>query len=304
LCGIRIPIKSHNLKKNKKGGKTAMNINEFNDIVYEKDEETGIVTLTMNTPKRKNAMSPVTLLEVFWAFDIMEKDNTAGAMIITGAKDPDLNEPEREAFSSGGYFDIAALQSISEEIKSQIDLTDIAQKKLTLKMWRQEKPVIAAINGLAIGGGFTLPLAGADYIFMSEHAWISLPFVRLGIMPEFASTFLLPRIIGFQKAKEIMYSGERITARQAFDLGLVNKVLPHDELLPYARQEALRLIPPKSPGLALKLTKKALHKQLLEELSEALDRENEGLNRCFKSADFFEAIQARKEKREPVFKGA
>lgn len=276
---------------------------DFRDIKYEKEEATGIVMVTLNTPKRKNAMSPYTFLELFWAVEAMEKDEGARVMILTGAKDPDSNDPTKEAFSSGGYFNLAAMVKMRGEFKDQIDFTDIAQKKFTLKMWQFDKPVIAAVNGLTVGGAFTMCLSCADLIYVSEHAWAQLPFVKIGILPELSSSYLLPRLLGFQRAKEIMYFGERITAQQMFELGLVNKVLPHDQLIPYAREMALKLIPPGGAWMAIRMAKRALHQPLLKEITEALDRENEGLNQAFGTEDFREALKARAEKRNPVFRG-
>ncbi len=192
---------------------------------------------------------------------------------------------------------------MDEKTKSEIDLTDIAQKKLCLKFWQLDKPVIAAINGLAIGGGFTIPLACADLIYVSEHAWVKLPFINIGLIPELASSYLLPRLVGFQRAKEIIFFGEKLPAPKLCDMGLVNKVLPHDELIPYAKKMALKLIPPQGAGLATRLAKQAFHKPLIEAVTKALDIENEGLNKTIASADFWEALAARKEKRDPVFKG-
>lgn len=279
-----------------------MNVENFKEILYQK-EDNGIVTVTLNIPKRKNAMSMVTFWELFWAVDAMEKDDTARIMILTGAKDPDSEDPTKEAFSSGGYFNTAGLVSMSDEAKAEIDLTDIAQKKLTLKMWQFDKPVIAAVNGLVIGGAFTMCLSCCDLIYCSEYAWASLPFIGLGIIPELASSYLLPRLIGFQRAKEIMFFAQRITAQELYDLGLANKVLPHDRLMPYARERALKLIPPQGAEYAIRLAKRALHKPLLEAVTTALDMENKGLNEAFTTADFMEALKARKEKRIPVFKG-
>lgn len=279
-----------------------MKIDEFKEIRYQK-EDNGIVTITLNSPKRKNAMSMVTFLELIWAVEAMERDDTARVLIITGAKDPDNEDPTKESFSSGGYFNPAVVASMSDELKAQIDPTDIAQKKFTLKMWQFDKPVIAAVNGLVIGGAFTMCLSCCDLIYCSEHAWASLPFIGLGIIPELASSYLLPRLIGFQRTKEIMFFGEPINARELYTLGLVNKVLPHDQLLPYARERALKLIPPQGAGYAIRLAKQALHKPLLEAVTTALDRENQGLNEAFTTADFIEAITARMEKRIPVFKG-
>ena len=195
------------------------------------------------------------------------------------------------------------LTEIPDAVRGEIDLADIAQKKLCLKMFSFEKPVIAAINGLAIGAGFTMPLAGADMIYMSEHAWIELPFVGLGLVPEFALTYLLPRMMGFQKAKEIVYFRKRVSAEQALEWGWVNEVLPHDELLPYAREMARRLIPPEGPGLAVRLAKRAFHKPYIDAITKALDVENEGLNQGITTYDFGESLRARKEKRSPVFRG-
>ncbi len=261
------------------------------------------MTVTINRPEIRNALTLVVLLELYWAVDNIEKDDTVTAMIITGAKTPDSDDPTGEAFSSGGYFNLADFESLDEKTKGEIDLTDIAQKKLCLKFWQLDKPVIAAINGLAIGGGFTVPLACADLIYVSEHAWVKLPFINIGLIPELASSYLLPRLVGFQRAKEIIFFGEKLPASKLYDMGLVNKVLPHDELIPYAKKMVLKLIPPQGAGLATRLAKQAFHKPLIEAVTKALDIENEGLNKTIASADFWEALSARKEKREPVFKG-
>jgi enoyl-CoA hydratase/carnithine racemase len=276
---------------------------EFRDIIYDKETDTGIITVTLNTPQRKNALSLYTFLELWWAADIFQKDDSAHVMIITGARDPNNPDPGKEAFSSGGYFNPDATDGVDPELLDQLDPTDIAQKRVVEKMWALDKPVIAAINGLAIGGAFTLALSCCDLIYMSEHAWFRLPFVRLGLVPELASTFILPRLIGMQKTKELMYFGEDISAAQALELGLVNAVLPHKELLDHVREAAGKLIPPNSPAMAVRLTKRALHRQLNGDIQRALEDENIGLNQAMGSEDFIEAITARMQKRPPVFKG-
>ncbi len=286
-----------------------MSVQEFNDITYDKDKSTGIVTIVLDSPERKNALSDVTFWELYRAFETIQEDDTAKAMIITGGKDPKVSSPEKEVFSSGGYFNPETGPidendpSVSQEAREQINFTDIAQKKLTLKMWEFDKPVVAAINGYAIGAGFTMPLAGADFIIASEHAWAMFPFVRLGILPEFASTFLLPRLLGVQRAKQILYLGEKLSADELLALGLINKVVPHEKLMSSARGMVLDLVPPKAPGFAMKLTKQALHKPLIENLKASLDMENYGLNKTFSSFDFLEGMSARKERRTPVYQG-
>jgi len=280
-----------------------MKIEDFKDIKYEKDEKTGIVTLTLNCPYRKNALSFYSFFEIDAALDALEKDDTAGAMIITGAIDAENHDPQKEAFSSGGYFNPDAHKDVSPEILQQIDMSDIAQKKMTLKMFNCSKPIIAAVNGFAIGGAFTMVLSGADLIYASEYAWFKLPFLELGITAELASSFILPRLLGFQKAKEIIYFSQKISAIEAHEMGIVNQVLPHDQLLNFTREQTLKLVAPGGPAFAVRKMKKILHQPFIDVLSETLDRENEALNECFKTADFGEALMARGEKRDPVFKG-
>lgn len=279
-----------------------MNVKDFKEITYQK-EDSGIVTVTLNMPKRKNALSKYTTFELYWAVDAFEKDETAGVMILTGAKDPDSTDPKTEAFCSGGFFSPSALAAVGEDIRGQIDASDIAEAKLTLKMWQCSKPVIAAVNGLFIGGGFTMCLACCDLVYCSEHAWAQLPFARLGIIPEIASSYLLPRLIGLQRAKEIMFFGDRIPAAKLLEMGLINDVLPHEKLMPFVRETALKLIPPQGAGYAIRMIKKTLHKPLLESVRAALSLENLGLNETFKMSDFAEAQAARKEKRPAVFRG-
>jgi 2-(1,2-epoxy-1,2-dihydrophenyl)acetyl-CoA isomerase len=167
-----------------------MNISEIKDIKYFK-EKNGICTITIDVPKRKNAMSFVTFLEIETVLEDMEKDDNAQVLIITGSK-------EANAFSSGGYFNMNMYTKIDPKIREELDLTDIAVKRLCLKFWKFSKPVIAAINGLAVGAGFTMPLSGADLIYMAEDAYIGFYFIRRAVMEEFASDFLLCRYFFFK----------------------------------------------------------------------------------------------------------
>ncbi len=272
-----------------------MNIEDLNDIIYEK-EENGICTITFNTPKRRNAFSQITFLEIETVLDDMERDKNAKILIMTGCK-------EANAFSSGGYYNVKFQTSIPQKIKEQIDFMDLAQKRLCMKLWDFSKPIIAAINGLAIGAGITMPLIGADLIYMSEDAWLGFYFVNRAVVPEFANSFILPFYLGFQKAKQVFYFGDKISAQEAEKLGFVNKVLPPDELLPYAREQALRLIPPKGPSLSIKLMKKTIHAYFREIISNTLDLENNGYKAAFKTHDFRESTKALMQKREPKFKG-
>ncbi|MGV9203724.1 MAG: enoyl-CoA hydratase/isomerase family protein, partial [Promethearchaeia archaeon] len=272
-----------------------MNIEDLNDIVYEKGED-GICTITINRPERRNAFTHVTFLEIETALEDMEQDDDAQVLIMKGSD-------EGNAFSSGGFFDIKALSSISPEIRKELDLTDIAQKKLSMKLWDFSKPIIAAINGLAIGAGITLPLIGADLIYMAKDAWLGFYFVRRAVVPEFSISFLLPFYVGFQRAKEILYYGDKITAEEALNLGFVNGVVPGDNLIAHCRNKAKQLMPPNSPTLSIRMMKKIMHNPFRKYLADTLDLENEGNQAAFKTADFRESTRALKEKRDPEFKG-
>ena len=261
-----------------------MNANEFTDIIYEK-EENGICTITLNRPEIKNALSQRTFFEIETVLTDMELDRDARVLIITGCK-------EANAFSSGGYFDLKFFKP---------NIVETQREKV--KLWNFSKPVIAAINGYAIGAGITMILMGADLIYMAEDAWLSFNFVKRGIMAQSAMSFLLPLYLGFQKAKEILYFGERITAIEAAKLGLINKVLPLEELLPYARKMAKKLIPPEGPSLSVKLMKKVIHEYFGDIVFRTQDLEKNGNKVLFKTHDFREALRAFKEKREPAFKG-
>ncbi|MHA1147149.1 MAG: enoyl-CoA hydratase/isomerase family protein [Promethearchaeota archaeon] len=272
-----------------------MNPEDFKQIKYNK-EENGILTVILNWPERKNALSPLGLLELWYALEHAEKDRNIKVLILTGCE-------EAGAFSSGGYFSQDMLKEIPEEIRKEIDLRDMASKKLCLKFWEFSKPVISAINGLAVGGGFTLPVICSDLVYMADDAWWALFFVKRAVIPDFATTVLLPLYIGMNKAKELFYFGDRMTAKDAEQLGLVNKVLPKEDLMPYVREQALRLIPPKGPALSIKLMKKIIHSYFRDFIEKQMDLENRHWAKAIRSKDFGESLKALKEKREPNFIG-
>jgi len=272
-----------------------MTLSDFQDIIYEK-EENGLCTIIFNRPERRNAISKLTFVEIETVLDDMEQDKNAKVLIITGCK-------EAKAFSSGGYVSKDYTASIPRKIRKRLDFSDIVEKKLILKFWDFSKPIIAAINGLAIGVAATLPLAVADLIFMADDAWLAFYFVKRAIMQESGTSFLLPFYLGFQKAKELLYFGDKVTAQEALRLGLVNTVLPSDKLLSYVREQALRLIPPTSPSFSIKLMKKTLHTYFKDILSKTMDLENKNDLIVVKSEDFRESVRALREKREPIFIG-
>jgi len=275
---------------------------EFKEITYQCDEATGIVTLTLNIPARKNALSGYTMHELFHAAQWFDQDEAASVMIITGAVDPDNPDPRAHYFSSGGYYHPHDLSAHKLDI-TEDGLIDLNQTKLITRLITLKKPVIAALNGCAIGAGITLPLVGADLIYASDLCTIDFRFVKIGMTPELSSSYLLPKIVGLQKAKELVYFGQKITAQEAEPLGIINGVVAHDELLDYCRERALELIPPRGVEHAIRRSKQAFNAPYIAEIEETLKFENKGLNQCLSQPDMMEALLARIEKRDPVFRG-
>ena len=272
-----------------------MNPNDFKDIIYE-PEANGIVTVTLNRPERKNAMSFNTALELKHAAKIFDKDRNLKVMIITGCKESNI-------FNSGGYFDPRVFKEIPDEWKSEVDLRDMASKDFGLVYWDISKPVIFAINGPAIGGGITFPIVCGDLIYMAEDAWLAMYFVKRAVVPDFATTYLLPFIVGLAKAREMFYFGDHISAKEAEQLGIINKAVPKEKLMDYAREQALRLIPPKGPSKSISFIKKIINKAFRDIIAEQADHENYGWKKCITTKDNRESMAALKEKREPHFIG-
>ena len=278
-----------------------MQPHEFTDLTYDLDAD-GIVTLRFARPERKNGLTHLTALELQYAARTFQSDDDAKAMIVTGAPIPNA-APEKQVFCSGAFFAPGAYEGVSDEIMAQLDHNDIALKGVVMAFLDVDKPVLAAINGAAIGGGLTFPLAAADQIYLSEHAWARLPFANLGICSELVSTYLLPKLLGHYKAKELLFFPTKLPAHALMDLGFGNSVQTHDELLDFTRQRALELIPPRAPLGSMRAMKRIMNEQRKDDMAQTLNLENAALNELMQASDFKEAGQARVEKRSPVFQG-
>jgi 2-(1,2-epoxy-1,2-dihydrophenyl)acetyl-CoA isomerase len=162
------------------------------------------------------------------------------------------------------------------------------------------KPVIAAINGPAAGGGANLALS-CDFRIASDKATLGQTFNRIGLHPDWGGTFFLPRLVGAAKALELVFGADLITADEAYEIGLVTKVVPHDTLL--AETEALARRLAAKPPLAVAKAKCAIYASERHSLDEMLTVELENQLACFASADAREGLAAFLEKRDPVFRG-
>jgi len=215
-------------------------------------------------------------------------DNEVKVLIITGAG--------KEAFCAGA--DLRELQDKAplEARKHVASLSRVAINAVA----NLEKPVIASVNGHALGGGLELALA-CDIIIASENAKLGLPEINVGLIPGGGGTQRLPRRIGIARAKELIFTGGIITASEAERIGLVNKVVPLDNLSDVANEVAQKLAA-KSPSM-LKLAKASINKSEEIGLSGGMAYELEALSLCFSTSDQKEGIRAFFEKRLPVFKG-
>ncbi len=245
----------------------------------------GVVTLTMNRPEKKNAMNAAMfseLLEVFREVDVSTADRV---LVITGAGD---------AFCSGA--DLGERGTDTRHGLHRLHwVADIA-----LALHRIPKPIIAKVNGVAAGAGMNLAL-GCDLIVASDSARFAELFVRRGLSIDFGGSWLLPRLIGMHRAKELALFGDIISAKEAAEIGLVNRVVPASELDAFVADWASRLA--SGPPLAMAMTKRLLSNAFAVSMDEALEAEGLAQTVNTTTEDTAEAIRAFLEKRDPKFQG-
>ena len=262
----------------------------YSTIILDKAE--GIATLTLNRPEKLNAINELMGDELFDAFTRVEQENDIRVLVITGTG---------RAFCAGADVDGMFLKGI-EDRKQGKESLDISAwvDRFCVQLRNMSKPVIASMNGHAVGVGVTMTLQ-CDLRIASAEAKISLPFVRLGIMPEFGSTYSLPRLIGIAKACELVFTGKTINAQEAKTIGLVNDVVPAAELETFT-YELAKTITQGAP-LAIKMAKKGLYQGLDATFEEQLQYENSAFGVLLRSEDHEEGVRAFLEKRQSTFKG-
>ena len=263
-----------------------MNAN-YKAIKWEREGHIGI--LTLNQPDSMNALGPDLRVELEDCLSRIPEEKDLRVIIFTGTG---------KAFSAGG--DMESFLETSVNLQKRGGANDLFTNDMSRKFLNIELPIIAAINGVAVGGGFTLSLT-CDLRVASEEARFGAVFARVGLSPEYGSSYLLSRIVGLTKASELVLTARLFDAQEALDIGLVNDVVTPENLMPKAREyaEQIAALPP----VAIQLAKRTLRHGLESTLSQALDYEELAETHCFSSMDHQEAVRSFLEKRAPEFQG-
>jgi len=255
------------------------------------DVAEGVGTIRLNNPSRLNALSGIMTVELLEVLDGFGRDRSVRAVLVTG---------EGRGFSSGA--DLSALQEpyLKGERPQLSYFLKQGYNKLIPLITGCPKPVVAAVNGVVAGAGVSLALA-CDIRLASEEASFSMAFIRIGLIPDAGSTYLLPRAIGIARALELALLSEKVDAERALAIGMVNRVVAPDQLLPEATELCRRLAA--LPTTAIALTKRMFDEASRLSLAEAMDREAQVQDEAAATNDHLEGVLAFLEKRAPTFTG-
>ncbi len=261
-------------------------MSEFKILKIEVENQ--IALLTISQPKVLNALNETTMEELESAFGNRLKEADVGAIILTGAGE--------KAFVAGADIkELAQLNPLDARLKA------LRGHELLELIEGFPKPVIAAVNGYCLGGGCELALA-CHLRIASENAQFGLPEVKLGLIPGYGGTQRLPRLVGKGRAMEMILSGESISAQEAARIGLVNSVVPREELIPKCRELAEKIL--RNAPLAVRYSIEAINAGLEMPLQEATRLEASFFGLSCATEDMREGTRAFTEKRKPQFKGS
>lgn len=246
--------------------------------------DNGVVTVTMNRPEKKNAANVAMWDDLRHTWDAISEDPDITCVVMTGAGD---------AFCAGA--DLAGQRADVHSLYTMNGAHKTVQALYSIMV-----PVIAKVNGVAVGAGMNMALA-CDLIVASDRARFSEIFVRRGLSVDFGGTWILPRLVGLHRAKELALLGDIISAQEAAEFGFVNRVVPHDELDGFVDDWADRLAA--GPPLTQVMTKRMLTQNATADFATALEAESLAQSVNNSTRDTREAVQAFLDKRDPRFEG-
>jgi 2-(1,2-epoxy-1,2-dihydrophenyl)acetyl-CoA isomerase len=256
-------------------------------------EADGVATMVLNRPEKLNAFDDTMRDQLLAAIDTVASRPGVRVLVITGAG---------RAFSAGG--DIGYMVRLKQEdaaFDAGLGRLVAAGTSVISRIASLPFPTVASVNGAAAGGGCNLALA-CDLRIASDRAGFGQSFVKIGMHTDWGGSYLLPRLVGLQKALELCWLGDMVDAAEALRIGLVNRVVPHDRLDEETRALALRLAA--APRTSVRAAKRNLSASAGRTLAECLDAEYEAQAACWASADSAEGVRAFEEKRAPVFGAA
>ncbi|MGQ9720551.1 MAG: enoyl-CoA hydratase/isomerase family protein [Candidatus Jordarchaeum sp.] len=255
----------------------------YKHIIVEKKD--GVAKITMNRPDKLNALMSEMNFEIISALRDLDLDDSVRVVILTGAG---------RAFSAGG--DINQMQEKYYKLDG-LELRRTLQqgvKTVVSTIWNMEKPIIAAVNGPATGAACNIAFA-CDIVIASENARFGEVFIRVGLGPDGGGSYLLPRLVGIHKAKELFFTGRIFDAKEALQLGLVNRVVPSEELDSTVMDFAKELV--QRPARALGVAKKAINEALNMSMEQTLDYEMTLQSLCFQTDENKELVKEFLEKK-------
>ncbi len=256
--------------------------------------DNGVAVLTMNRPERRNALSGDMLEALGRMLAWCESDPAVAVVVLTGAGG---------AFCAGGDVKGMAArgdEAVSDDLDSRIHRQRLSQRATAGKLYQMPKPTIAALPGAAAGAGLSLALA-CDLRIAAEGAVMTTAFAKVGFSGDYGGTFFLTRLVGSAKARELYFLSDRLAMTEAERLGLVNWVVPAEQLMPRAMELARRLA--SGPRVAYRYMKENLNRAVAGEVGECLDVEATHHVHTGQTEDHREAARAFVEKRPPQFKG-
>lgn len=251
--------------------------------------EGAVAIVTLNRPASKNALNPALVDALGPALEREAADDGVRAIVLTGAGG---------AFCSGADLKAGIIED--PDVMNHLDARMDAFHRMIRAIVGAPKPVLAAVDGPAVGFGCDLALA-CDLRLVTPRAYFQEKFVKIGLMPDGGGTFFLPRLVGLGRALELMYSGDAVQGEEAVRIGLANRIVPPEALGGEALAWATRLA--KGPPLAHRRMKAAVWAGFAGTTEDALAREKEGQLECLRSADAMEGVMAWMQRREPTFSG-